>query len=224
MKTTATLKRAKRIRPANAKRRRINYARNFGDEAEAVRRMPCLACGAHAEPCHVTARGMGSAKGGRFDLVPLCRTHHQEAGEAGTSQRETFEREHGLDLRANADGIAMQHDPPLGLRGVARAWMVSAEQLAAGAAAQVAATMAASRRDWPTCALTQANATVLLSAGAGSMPSNYERHALLGWVARTASGSDVNGTVGYFAWALNVTEEQAAGLIRLATGGQNDGE
>lgn len=118
MKRNATLKRG-RLPATNRRRRKAKHARNFGNEADAVRRMPCLVCGAHAEACHVTARGMGGAKGGRFDLVPLCRTHHQEAGEAETSQRAAFEREHGLDLRAEADHIAASHEPPLGIRGAA---------------------------------------------------------------------------------------------------------
>lgn len=124
MQRQAPLKRSSKLRASNRRRRKASHARNFGDEAEAVRRMPCLACGAMAEACHVTARGMGAVKGGRFDLVPLCRTHHQEAGEAGTSQRATFEREHDIDLRREADRIAVRHVEPAGLRPALDRWRV----------------------------------------------------------------------------------------------------
>jgi hypothetical protein len=78
------------VKPRNAKRKAEQFARNFGDEAEAVRALPCLCrgigpvarCVGPVQAAHVTARGMGAVKGGRFDLVPLCAHHHGEAGEA----------------------------------------------------------------------------------------------------------------------------------------------
>lgn len=127
MKRSPMRSRSGPIRASNRGRRASKYARNFGEEADRVRHMPCLACRAFAEPAHVTARGAGGVKGGRFDLVPLCRTHHREAGEARTSQRATFEREHGLDLRREADRIAALHDSPLGLREVADRWASQVE-------------------------------------------------------------------------------------------------
>jgi hypothetical protein len=62
------------------------------------------------QAAHTRARGMGGAKGGRRDLVPLCRHHHAEAGEARTSQRADFERRYGLDLQAEAAQIAAELD------------------------------------------------------------------------------------------------------------------
>src|SRR5690606_40837693 len=122
------MQRRKPIRKVNGKRKRASDKRNFGEEAERVRAMPCplASVGWHKmalrarepqpivldmEPCsdtgvqaaHVIARGMGAVKGGRFDLVPLCSAHHREAGEAGTSQRAAFEQRYGLDLRDEAD-------------------------------------------------------------------------------------------------------------------------
>lgn len=149
------LKRGGRIKPVNRKRKRKAGARNFGEEAERVRGMPCLACaevqrrldglpmegldvvafettkrmlesmlgGSASRACHVTARGMGAVKGGRFDIVPLCDHHHSEAGETGTSQRAAFEARYGLDLRAEADRIAREHPAPLGIRGLAQRWV-----------------------------------------------------------------------------------------------------
>lgn len=136
----------KRSRPnqRNAKRRAALHARNFGEEAKRVRAMPCLGlvrigewrwegreigeewclCDGAIAAAHVTARGMGGVKSGRFDIVPLCAHHHREAGEAGTSQRATFEQCYGLDLRAEADRIALEHARPLGIRGLAARWSV----------------------------------------------------------------------------------------------------
>lgn len=122
-----------RINPINRKRKAELHARNFGDEAEAVRMLPCLCwartctwnrdrCRGDVVAAHVTARGMGGAKGGRLDLVPLCDAHHREAGEARTSEREAFESRYGLDLRAEADRLAAAQALPLGICGLAQRW------------------------------------------------------------------------------------------------------
>ena len=114
----------------NAKRTRERHARNFGAEADAVRGMPCLAatgsywsswgdCCGPLDPAHVVARGMGGVNSDRFKIVPLCRRHHEAAGEANTSKREAFEAEHGIDLLAAADQVALGHERPLGIRGLA---------------------------------------------------------------------------------------------------------
>ena len=113
LKRGRSLARGKAIKRANPRRRKATFARNFGDEAALVRSLPCLVCGGLAEPAHVTSRGAG---GGRFDLVPLCRTHHDEQHSAGV---ESFADRHGLDLRAEADRVALLHDAPLGVRGLA---------------------------------------------------------------------------------------------------------
>lgn len=116
-----------RIKRRNSKRSRESEARNFGEEAKAVRLMSCIT--GNAGPvvaAHVVARAMGGAKGGRFDLVPLTQCNHADAGEARTTQRKDFERCHGLDLRAEADRIAIEHPRPLGIRGLADRWMADA--------------------------------------------------------------------------------------------------
>jgi hypothetical protein len=98
------------IKARNPERRARAYARNFGDRADAIRAMPCLACEVErslasggmtrilgmfaldfapprgaVQAAHVVARGMGGAKGDRRQLVPLCAYHHGEAGEGRTS-------------------------------------------------------------------------------------------------------------------------------------------
>lgn len=144
-KRKTPMPRSGRVKPVNRERRDEKHARNFGAEAERVRAMPCLCsptlgrlaaarldwsttgpasmlcCGIVAA-AHVTARGMGASKGGRVDLVPLCHVHHEEAGEARSPFRAAFEQRYGLDLRAEADRIALEHPRPLGIRGLADRW------------------------------------------------------------------------------------------------------
>jgi hypothetical protein len=117
----------KRNRPIgrNAKRSRETYTRNFGERGEAVRAMRCLTlrelgpalveCRGPVQAAHVLARGMGGAKGDRRQLVPLCARHHEEAGEGSwkpqqPSKRAAFEKRHGLDLKAEAERIAIELD------------------------------------------------------------------------------------------------------------------
>lgn len=112
MKRSA-IRRRTPLRQRNSSRKADAYARDFGEEAEAVRGMPCLACGlTPSDPAHVRSRGAG---GGRFDIVPLCRAHHQEQHQHGI---QTFAARHGLDLRAKADHIAAAHVAPLGIAGL----------------------------------------------------------------------------------------------------------
>jgi hypothetical protein len=164
------LARTKRVAPRNPTRSKKAHARNYGEEAATIRLMPCLAEGRGLARCmgpihvaHVTARGRGGCKGGRFDIVPLCAAHHRLAGEAGTSDRVMFEKLHSLDLRAEADRIALLHSEPLGLRAVARRWVALLE------------------------AIDDTSVTHDSLAFAGRLdaaPGAYERDALLGWVRR----------------------------------------
>jgi hypothetical protein len=124
-----------RIKPTNPKRRREAFARNFGERGEAVRAKPCLAldkigawrwgpgelgedwtlCRGPMQVAHVLARGMGATKGDRRQLVPLCAGHHDEAGEGSwkdeqPSKRAAFQARYGLDLKAEAERIALELD------------------------------------------------------------------------------------------------------------------
>jgi len=67
---------------------------------------------------------MGGAKGGRFDIVPLCSKAHANASEEGTTRRQVFELAFDVDLRAEADRLALEHERPLGLRGVGDRWAI----------------------------------------------------------------------------------------------------
>ncbi len=139
------LKPGGRLKPVNRKRKAAALARNFGDEADAVRAMDCLVfqsltrigdfgqrfrlaceqdlaggsdCRGPTVVAHFVSRG---ASGGRFDIGPLCQAHHDEQHANGIM---TFAERYGLDLRHEADRIALEHAAPLGLRGVAGRWAV----------------------------------------------------------------------------------------------------
>ena len=143
LKRRSRLRAGGRVKPVNRERKAAAYARNFGAEADAVRAMPCVVdaaktdqrlnvagawredgwCMGPVQAAHVLeARKMGACGGDRFGLAPLCATHHPEAGERGTSQRAAFEARYGLDLDGEADRIALEHERPLGIRGLADRW------------------------------------------------------------------------------------------------------
>ncbi len=120
LKRGEPLARTGKLKPRNSSRSKAAREQDFGEEADTVRKMPCTVPGCTAGPCqpaHVKSRG---ASGGRFDIIPLCAAHHREQHDTGIK---TFAAWHGLDLRAEADRIALMHSDPLGLRGVARRWV-----------------------------------------------------------------------------------------------------
>jgi hypothetical protein len=109
----------KPIAPKNRKRSAAALDQDFGEEAKTVRALPCLVAGCcmgPSEPAHVKSRGAG---GGRFDIVPLCHAHHREQHSRGIR---TFSKIYGLDLRLEADRVALEHSEPLGICGLARRW------------------------------------------------------------------------------------------------------
>jgi hypothetical protein len=115
----------KSIAPKNRKRSAAALDQDFGEEARTVRALPCLVAGCcmgPSEPAHVKSRGAG---GGRFDIVPLCHAHHREQHSRGIR---TFAKLYGLDLRLEADRVALEHSEPLGLRGVAARWGTAGER------------------------------------------------------------------------------------------------
>jgi hypothetical protein len=123
LKRKASLRRGKplartgKLKPRNSSRSTAARAQDFGEEGKAVAAMPCLITGDAAEPAHIVSRG---ASGGRFDIIPLRPDLHREQHQIGIK---SFAAKYGLDLRAEADRIALSHPEPLGLRGVARRWL-----------------------------------------------------------------------------------------------------
>lgn len=119
------------MRAVNGQRKKIRLARNFGEEAAAVRAMKCCIEGRglhvcrydaalfedawikQSHPAHNPSTGAG---GGRFDLAPMCADAHDEQHRRGVKG---FEKTYSIDLRKLADEIAVSHLRPLGIRGVA---------------------------------------------------------------------------------------------------------
>lgn len=153
------------MKSVNSKNRRKGHARSYGEEGEAIRRLGCLT-GAPGPVvlAHVVARGMGNARGGRFDIVPLTQAMHTAAGEANTGQRTKFERQHSLNLRQEADALALCHARPLGIRGLADRWALG----------------------WPSGHDMEGaqRARVLDAMELYCGLDRYEAEALLGWVRR----------------------------------------
>lgn len=192
--------RGSNIRRRNEKRSRERRARNFGDEADILRLMPCRlsaampprglgwhapGCRGDIVPAHVCSRGAG---GGRFDIIPLCQGHHDEQHACGI---ETFATRYGLDLRAEADRIALGHPRPLGIRGLADRWT----------------------------GLADAQPMVCDDDPATERLGNYELSALLGWVRREIGRSPAVTRLGK-AWAiveaLGLSEHNALTLCEAA--------
>jgi hypothetical protein len=162
------LTRKVRVKPRNPKRKAEQFARNFGDEAEAVRALPCLCrgrgpfvrCAGPVAAAHVKSRG---ASGGRFDLVPMCKAHHDEQHAVGV---ETFAASYGLDLRAAADRVALEHAAPLGIRGLVYVWMSGRAAAIKAMGEHGAGASEGDLLDW------------------AFQADEYGRDALLGWVRR----------------------------------------
>lgn len=229
LKRRSPMARGRGVKPVNRERKAERHARNFGAEAEEVRRQACLCHGVgyhkmvaranghawldHMTTCsktgvvaaHVTARGMGAAKGGRFDIVPLCDAHHREAGEAGTSQRAAFEQRYGLDLRRLADDIALGMPEPLGIRGLARAWT-----------------------EWESAVGTAIGGTTLDEPSPSLQLDSYETDALFGWVDRRAErvwteqpeAIGESAVLAVLVTELGLTIDAAGDLLDAATEGR----
>jgi hypothetical protein len=94
------MKRSGKLRHRGRRAVRDYGSRVFGPLCTHVRRLPCCTCGATApsDPHHVRSRGAGFGDwlpDGDGNVVPLCRRHHDAAGELNV---ERFARQYGVDL------------------------------------------------------------------------------------------------------------------------------
>jgi len=96
----AIAKKARRTRSPGAAAKR--FERGFGslERVEFIQSLPCIVCGrGPVEAAHAKSRGAG---GGPDDLLPLCGGpdgHHAEQHRIGVR---TFEKRHGVNLKASA--------------------------------------------------------------------------------------------------------------------------
>ena len=92
------------LRKRNPERKARLTEEQFGPLARRkwIKMQPCVIPGCGAWPCenvHVTSRGAG---GTPEDIVPMCAEHHRKL-HGLNSGIETFQAEHGVDLRALAE-------------------------------------------------------------------------------------------------------------------------
>ncbi len=125
MRRKTPLRRLTRLARVNRKRLAKRRAAQFGEQAELCRRLPCVVCCCSiderffddvvryvlagglakygpSDPHHTFTRGSG--RGLDKHCVPLCRAHHGEL-DIG---RLSFDRKHGVDLRAVAARLHAQ--------------------------------------------------------------------------------------------------------------------
>jgi hypothetical protein len=186
----------KSIAPKNRKRSATALDQDFGEEAKTVRALPCLVAGCcmvPSEPAHVKSRGAG---GGRFDIVPLCHAHHREQHGRGIR---TFSKIYGLDLRLEADRVALEHSEPLGMRGLARRWAASDGHLITTTAEEWAVAQAMADRgvaDYQGTAEGEGRPGAWLVAPL----RGYDLEALHGWVRRSMERDRDDANARHVVW------------------------
>jgi hypothetical protein len=69
-----------------------------------IRTLPCAVCGLEGpglvEAAHTGDDGGTALKSSDYSCIPLCAEHHTMGPDAHHGGRETFERIHGLDVKA----------------------------------------------------------------------------------------------------------------------------
>lgn len=65
----------------------------------AVKQLPCAVCGAPppSDAHHVICGRYGSRKTSDFDVIPLCKSHHQDGPEAIHNGKASWVEKHGPD-------------------------------------------------------------------------------------------------------------------------------
>lgn len=96
------IKRKTPLRPVSKKRR----AYRASDEGQAaldhmcrVKGLPCIICGAPppSDAHHCIHDRYGTRKASDFEVIPLCKAHHQDGPEAIHNGKETWRKKHGPD-------------------------------------------------------------------------------------------------------------------------------
>ena len=90
-----------RMNRVNSKRRKRLREKQFGEQAERCRNLPCCACGAPppSDPHHVPSRGAGGVD---RDCCPLCRECHRYFHDHG---ERSFAEHFGVEPRAVARSL-----------------------------------------------------------------------------------------------------------------------
>lgn len=102
LKRTPFSAKPKPIKPVSDKKRK-HRASDEGKEALAymgkVKQLPCAVCGAHgpSDVHHVFHDRFGSRRSSDFDVIPLCKRHHQDGPDAIHNGKETWRKKYGND-------------------------------------------------------------------------------------------------------------------------------
>lgn len=134
------------------KRATKRHERNYGEHADRVRALPCVACrhtgrrqASRSEAAHVIPR----SRGGEADvLVPLCHDHHMLLDWYPWIFRETFP---GLDLLAIANELAKENDVKKGESKVDQLRKMREQQYEAQAKPKKRVKSARKPKRCPTC-------------------------------------------------------------------------
>ena len=102
LKRTAFSAKPKHMKQVSDKKRAYR-ASDEGKEATAymskVKQLPCAVCGADgpSDAHHVIHDRFGSRKSSDFDVIPLCKRHHQDGPAAIHNGKETWRQKYGSD-------------------------------------------------------------------------------------------------------------------------------
>lgn len=101
-KQTKAPKTPKPMRRVSAKRQKQRASKEGQEELEWMKRvkaLPCVICGAAppSDAHHVIHGRYGGRKPSGFDVIPLCKKHHQDGPEAIHNGKETWAAKHGPD-------------------------------------------------------------------------------------------------------------------------------
>lgn len=95
------MKRTK-MKPVSDKKRayrKSTEGRAAMEYMHAVKGLPCVICG-HPTPSdahHIISERFGSRKSSDWDVIPLCKSHHQDGPEAIHNGKASWQAKHGLD-------------------------------------------------------------------------------------------------------------------------------
>lgn len=64
-----------------------------------VKQLPCVICNKHgpSDAHHVFSNRFGSAKASDFEVIPLCKAHHQDGPDAIHNGKESWVEKYGAD-------------------------------------------------------------------------------------------------------------------------------
>jgi hypothetical protein len=108
MKRSTPLKRGKPLRAKTRMKQRSDKRKAYraSDEGEAaadyiwlVKHLPCAVCGAPppSDAHHVICDRFGARKSSDWDVIPLCKKHHQDGPEAIHNGKASWVALHGPD-------------------------------------------------------------------------------------------------------------------------------